>query len=177
MKKTLLSAIGATLMLLGHSSLIYAADGSIDISGGGVAGTTCTINGGSSNLSPQLPPVSPSALAIAGSTAGRTPFQLQLTDCPTGGSVTTYFEPGPSVNFTTGRLTLDAGGATNVEVGLLNDTFGRIQLGAPFGSQGSQVVSIATPTVNFNYYAQYESLGQAGPGAANTRVEYSLIYQ
>ena len=66
-----------------------------------------------------LPTVSKQTLAAAGNVAGRTPFQIKLANCSEG-KVATYFEPGATVDFNTGRLlNQDATGAKNVNVQLL----------------------------------------------------------
>lgn len=179
MSKNILVALTGMAILMVGASAAHAADGTIDITGS-ISGNTCVINGGASakDFTVALPPVATSALAVAGSNAGRTPFQIALTNCaPDTGKVSAYFEAGPSVNTTSGRLVPDAGGATKVEVGVLNDTFGHIQLGAAYPTQNSQIVDISGGAANLNYYAQYESLGGATAGAVKTRVQYSLVYQ
>ncbi|MPV69575.1 fimbrial protein [Burkholderia sp. BE17] len=179
MKKTLLSAAIVATSLIALAPAAQAADGTIDFTGS-VVGTTCEIrgNGGGSDFTVALPPVSTTSLASAGSWAGRTKFDIKLSNCsPQTGLVQTYFEPGPTVNQNTGRLIVDQGGATNVEIGLLNDTFGKIKAGAAVASQNSQTVNIAGGNANMSYYAQYESLGGAKAGAANSRVQYTMSYQ
>jgi major type 1 subunit fimbrin (pilin) len=91
--------------------------------------------------------------------------------------VSAYFEPGASINPDTGRLIVDDGGATNVEIGLLSDSFGSVVAGAAVGSQNSQVIDIVGGAANLKYYAQYESLGSATAGAVVSRVQYTLIYE
>ena len=62
-----------------------------------------------------------SNLKNAGDVAGRTPFQINLTNCAAAGKVATYFEPGATIDFNTGRLLNQAtsGAATNVNIQLL----------------------------------------------------------
>ena len=55
-------------------------------------------------LTINLPTVSSQTLKNAGDVAGRTPFQINLTNCSSAGKVATYFEPGATVDFNTGRL-------------------------------------------------------------------------
>ena len=83
-----------------------AADGTITFTGQ-ITSQTCTIsgNGAGKNLTVTLPTVSTSALATAGTTAGRTPFNIALSNCtPNSGNVSTYFEPGATVDTATGQL-------------------------------------------------------------------------
>ncbi|AIY41647.1 Fimbrial protein precursor [Collimonas arenae] len=179
MKKNLIvAAIAAASVFVAFAPAAYAADGEISIEGN-ITSKTCTINGGNKNFTVTLPTVSAGTLAVAGTWAGRTPFTIKLTNCsPTGGQVATYFEPGPTVNKDTGRLRVDTGGATKVEIGLLTDAFASIDAAAAVGSQKSQVVSISTAgAAELNYYAQYESTGGTTEGRVRTRVNYTMMYQ
>lgn len=173
-----------TLVLAGAATATQfasAADGTITFSGN-VTAQTCTINGNgssSNNFTVTLPTVSTSALASAGQTAGRTPFSIALTACtPASGNVRVYFEPGPTVDTSTGNLILASGGATNVQIGLLNADLTAIKLGAADASQNSKSVAIsATGAATLPFYAQYFSTGTATAGAANSSVMYTLAYQ
>lgn len=174
MKKTIFALAAIGIGALGQAA--YAADGTINITGN-IVGTTCTINGGTTNVDVALPPVSTTALAAAGQTAGSTPFRIALTNCSADQKVSTHFEAGPTVNQETGRLIVDAGGAKNVEIGLLNDAHQPIVAGAAHASQNSQEVDIVGGVANLDYFARYEATGVAGAGAANSRVQYTLVYQ
>ncbi|MET3228981.1 UNVERIFIED_ORG: major type 1 subunit fimbrin (pilin) [Burkholderia sp. 1263] len=176
MKKTLLSSAFAAAALIALTGPAHAADGQIDFAGSVIA-STCVIDAGVTNKTVGLPAVAATTLATAGSSAGRTPFDIQLSACDQDISVAAVFEPGATVNPATGRLIVDAGGATNVEIGLLNNDFGHIQLGAAESAQGSQRVDITDGAATLQYYAQYESLGGATAGAANSRVQYTLSYE
>lgn len=179
-KKTFSYAMAAAFSVVAFASSVQAADGTIDFTGI-VNGQTCTINGGGAgkNFSVALPPVSTSALATAGEWAGRTQFSIKLTDCvPDSGLVSTRFESGPTVNLGSGSLIIDTAlGAKNVEIGLLNSDYSKIMVGAPEASQNSKSVSMTAGTATLNYFAQYEATGVSEPGAANTRVQYTMIYQ
>ncbi|MDR6491716.1 fimbrial protein [Paraburkholderia sp. 22099] len=176
MKKTLLSSAFAAAALIALTGPTHAADGQIDFAGSVIA-STCVIDAGVTNKTVGLPAVAATTLATAGSSAGRTPFDIQLSACDQDISVAAVFEPGATVNPATGRLIVDAGGATNVEIGLLNNDFGHIQLGAAESAQGSQRVDITDGAATLQYYAQYESLGGATAGPANSRVQYTLSYE
>ncbi|KVN39766.1 fimbrial protein [Burkholderia pyrrocinia] len=175
----------SALLLVGAatvSQVASAADGTITFNGS-ITAQTCKIDGngsGSNNFTVPMLNVSTSALAAAGQTAGTKDFNIALTACtPASGNVHAYFEPGPKVNTATGNLFLDAGGATNVEIRLLNaGDFSPIKLGAADASQNSQSVAIsAAGTATLKYYAQYYATGAATAGAANSSVMYSLVYQ
>jgi len=180
MKRNLVSALilASTAMV---AQLASANDGTITFNGQ-VTAQTCTINGngtGAKDFLVTLPSVSTSALAGAGQTAGRTPFSIALSACtPDSGNVHTYFEPGITTDASTGNLKLDAGGASNVQIGLLNSDFTPIKAGFADASQNSKPVVIASGSATLSYYAQYVATGgAAGAGAANSSVMYTLVYQ
>ncbi len=155
-----------------------AADGTIEFTGA-VTSVTCVINGGTKDLTVVLPTVSTDALAVAGSEAGRTPFTIELTGCDPGtGKVSTFFESDDHVDMLTGNLNVDDGGATKVQIGLLNDAHEKIKVGATVGQQNSQQVTVSTGgEATLNYYAQYESLGETTSGEVKSRVRYSISYE
>jgi len=181
MKKTsFLSAAAAMAGLLAIAPFAHANDGTIEFTGM-VTALTCTINGapGAENFTVPLPPVSTSSLTAVGSSAGRTPFSITLTGCtPNNGQVATYFEPGDTVDMGTNQLIVDAGGAENVQLRLLNSDFSKILAGAAQASQNSTPVSIDAGNATLNYYVEYAQNGLLGatPGAANSRIQYTLIY-
>lgn len=178
------SQIITALFLWSTSTLSFAVDGTVTFTGT-VTSNTCTINGGGTNNSftVTLPKVSASALnAAPDNTAGRTAFNIALTSCvPASGTVHTYFEPGSTVNLSTGRLTTTV---TNVEIGLLNgDDSSDIKIGATDGTtpgtQNSHAVPISVAgAATLSYFAEYNAkAGAAGTGAVNTSVRYTLVYQ
>lgn len=181
MKKTaFFSAAAAMTGLLAVAPFAHATDGTIEFTGM-VTALTCTINGGNGgeNFSVALPPVSTSSLAAVGSSAGRTPFAITLTDCtPDNGQVATYFEPGMTVDMTTNQLNVDLGGATNVQLRLLNNDYSKILAGSPVATQNSLPTSINSGSATLNYFVEYAQNGASGatPGAANSRIQYTLIY-
>jgi major type 1 subunit fimbrin (pilin) len=163
------------------SQFAFAADGTITITGT-VTAQTCTINGngsGSNNFTVPLISVSASSLPSAGTPAGATPFNIALSACtPASGNVHTFFEPGPTVDTATGNLIIATGGATNVEIQLLNGDSTPIKLGVVDTSQNSKSVAIsAGGTATLNYIAQYIATGAATPGAVSTSVMYTMVYQ
>ncbi|VWD43963.1 MULTISPECIES: fimbrial protein [Burkholderia] len=180
MSKKALSILMATAGLLAAASSAHAADGTITITGE-ITAQTCTIsgNGGGKDFTVGLKEVSTSALATVGATAGRLPFNIVLSNCsPNSGNASVYFEPGTTVNTTTGNLKNDKGTATNVEIGLLNKDASSIKLGAAKGQQNSQTVPISNATATLDYYAQYVATGGAATsGSVNTSVMYSISYQ
>lgn len=161
---------------------VYAVDGTITINGE-VTDKTCDIvSGANGNMDVTLPTVSKSALKVAGDTVGRTPFQIKLENCTAGASVATYFEPGPTVDFNSGRLiNTDTAGATNVNVQLVGDNGNPILVKGVDAATGlqtnSQKVDVsAAGTADLNYYAEYYATGAATAGIVTTSVKYTIIY-
>lgn len=165
------------LVMLALAGTAHASDGTITFSGA-VTGSTCTVqlNGGSASGTVTLPTVSTSALTSAGSTAGSTPFTLDVSNCTFSGgltAVTAYFEAGANVDGTTGRLT-NTGGAGNVQL--------QLYLGSNYASKvaaGQSSQNTATPltgTGQLRYGVEYYATGTATAGSVASTVTYSLIY-
>ncbi|HEX3379203.1 MAG TPA: fimbrial protein [Paraburkholderia sp.] len=180
MKFTRSLAFAAIATAVGIPTASFAADGTITFNGT-ITPQTCTISGEGAgpNFTVTLPTVSTSALAIDGTPAGGTPFTIALTNCsPDSGTAQTYFEPGPTVDTATGRLRNATGTASNVEVGLLNDDYSLIHLGAAQTSQNSKSAAISGGSALLKYIAQYVATGgAAGAGSVNTTTLYSIVYQ
>lgn len=183
--------LAASLLLAVLSPAASASDGTITFTGR-ITTNTCTIsgNGGGTDFTVALPPVSASTLATAGNIAGRTPFNFQLTGCtPATADVAVYFEPGAAVDLATGRLinttvsapaTDDSPGitaATNVQIGVLNADLTNVAVGAAFASQNTQQVAITGGTASLQYYAQYVATGGAATaGVFTSALTYSVVY-
>lgn len=173
-------------LLLGVIGLAFAGSalatsGTITFTGK-VTDTTCNISvHGESNIATvTLPTVPVSALLHAGNTAGTTPFTIALSDCSgtTFGTAHTFFEAGPLVEMTTGRLNNadSSGGATNVQVELLNSALSPIKAGATDALQGDIEVNNTAGTTTLNYFARYYATDAAKAGSVNTQVDYTIIY-
>ncbi|MEC3768669.1 MULTISPECIES: fimbrial protein [Cupriavidus] len=160
----------------------HAVDGTITFNGN-ITAQTCKINGNGTTFSDftvRLPTVSASTLKQLGDVAGQTPFNIALTDCtPDTGNVHTFFEAGPTTDATTGNLIVDAGGATNVQIRLLNGGTANTPIKAGYTnlSQNSNAVALVNGAATLWYYAQYYATGQATAGAANSSVMYSISYE
>lgn len=185
MRMKVVSLLLASAGIAVASTAAQASDGTISINGS-VLAATCKINGGtggSSNATAELPKVTITNLAAAGTTTGRTPFTLDLTGCSVdAGSPTkvgVLFEPGTSVDSTSGRLHLNAGttqlpAAKNVQIQLRDGNQRVINVGA----SPAQMVTIGNDgNATLTNYAEYYATGVATAGAANTSVTYSLVYQ
>ncbi|EWS77675.1 type 1 fimbrial protein [Xylella taiwanensis] len=184
MKNFALSSLTSAALVFCGSAL--AADGTITITGK-VTDRTCTItgNGGTSqSFALPLPTVSFSSLNSEGKTTARTPFYIELTNCTAGSTVATYFEPGPSVDFKSGRLLNQSTGnsaATNVQVQLLGSN-GQFLPILAVGSNGAQtnsqwVAVDSTGAASLHYYSEYYATGVSTAGNVTTNVQYTIIYQ
>lgn len=162
---------------------VQAADGNITFNGK-VTDQTCTISTPSGkDFIVTLPTVSSSTLGAVSATAGRTPFAINLTKCSKG-QVATYFEPGATVDFKTGRLNnqTKTNAANNVQIQLLgsNNQFLPILAATNNGAQtNSQWVVVANDgdSADLNYYAEYYATAAAGAGDVTSNVQYTIIYQ
>ncbi|MFU8927028.1 fimbrial protein [Acinetobacter puyangensis] len=178
MKKFALIAVAASVVGITNAQ---AADGTITINGL-VTDKTCDIvTPAGKDFTVTLPTVSRQTLAAAGDVAGRTPFQIKLDNCSEG-KVATYFEPGATVDFNTGRLLNQAtAGATNVDVQLLGETNQVIPVlaaGSNGAQENSQWVDVAEGgSADLNYYAEYYATAASTAGEVTTSVQYTIIYQ
>jgi major type 1 subunit fimbrin (pilin) len=199
MQRTFFSAaLTAALSLAALTpQLARAADGTITYNGA-VTDTTCTVTGGGAatgtgNVTVQLPDVSSNILGGAGLTAGKTPFSLILgggTKCTNGKTAALWIETTqtPALNNVTRALRNQAsGGATNVEVQLINPANDQpIDLSVnSMVANGDTVIagsnqpaaSIAGNTATLNYAAQYLAVdGASTAGAVSTYLTYSMQY-
>jgi type 1 fimbria pilin len=142
----------------------------------------CTVNAGSTGLTVTLPTIASRALSTTGSTAGETPFNINLS-CQAG---------------TTVLITMSAANANATNTGVINSTTGTgfaTKVGVQLLYAGTNVNGSVTPTpVTFNtaqnlgaspsgamaiqYYAQYFATGTpvtAGNVAATAT--FNMSYQ
>jgi major type 1 subunit fimbrin (pilin) len=182
MKTSVISALVAAVLGLAAAGA-HASDGTITFNGA-LTATTCTINGNgtsSKNFTVTLPTVSTSILTTAGDTAGTTGFNVALTACSPVTSTSTaavFFESGPTTDLSdAGLLLVDAGGAQNVKLRLLNSDMSPIKAGFSRDLQGSKSASIQSGAATLYYNVQYYAKGATTAGAANSSVVYSIDYQ
>lgn len=199
MKKTILAA--ALVAVMGVVALApqaaKAADGTITFNGQ-ITDTSCTISGGGAatgtgNITVTLPTVSTSALPAAGKTAGDTNFSLVLgggANCVNGKTAALWVETSqtPALDSATGALkNQTAGGATNVEVRMMNPANNQpinlginaaVTNGATVTAANNQpAATIAANTATLNYSAQYLATGGASTaGAVSTYLTYTMQY-
>lgn len=173
MKKIILAASALAL----GSVAAHAADGTVTINGK-VTDQTCKVSANSKDITVTLPTVGVGSLATAGTTAGRTPFTINLENCKAG-QVSAFFETGGNVDAASGRLN-NTGGASNVQVQLLSDS----SVVIPVLANAAQAPVTTKATVAkdadsaaLNYYAEYYATGAAKAGDVATSVKYTINYQ
>jgi len=136
---------------------------------------TCTVAAGSQNFTVTLPTVSTAALPSVASTAGRTPFNINL-NCPTGGAETSITFASNTASGTTGVMTSTAtGGSSSRAVG--------VQLldadGVPMAFNTAQDLG-TSPTGSWAlpFYAQYyRTSGTFRAGTVTATATFTLTYQ
>lgn len=152
-----------------------ASDGTITFQGE-VKAVTCAI--ATPSFTVTLPTVSTSTLAQANDTAGTTRFVIAITGCNGGlNNANAFFESGPNVDSTTGRLKNVTGSATNVDLQLLTAAGTAIDLSKAYGSQyTAQTNNIASTNAVLEYAVRYFAKGVSTAGTVNTTVTYSVVY-
>lgn len=163
-----------------------ASTGTITFSGE-LTDTTCnvSVNGMGADATVVLPTVSINQLTQDKEVAGRTSFNLNLSDCvivtEAGKSkVSAFFQPGSTVDLTSGRLKNVGGSATNVQLQLLDATGGLNIINAGNTDQMNAMAYVDISSdgkTTLPYAVEYYSLGQATPGTVTSSVVYNLQYK
>jgi major type 1 subunit fimbrin (pilin) len=171
----------AALGFLGAASSAFASDGTITINGK-VIDATCVVSVSGASTSGTatvtLPTVSKSVLSTAGSTAGQTLLQLNLTGCPTSGAARAFFE-STNVDLGTGFLINKATTpAQNVQVQVLNNTTSTpLDLRDGGNANNAYVTFDASGNAQLPYALRYVANGVSTAGNVQTQLVYSIQYQ
>ncbi|MGC4012204.1 MAG: fimbrial protein [Pseudomonas sp.] len=179
------SKLHAALICLAGAGLCTQAfaaapqTGVINITGK-VTETSCVLDASATNISVNLPPVDKDLLAAAQSSTGRTGFTMKVTSCADGVKVSAAFTPDSNVDAYGNLKNSAAGGASNVQVQLLDQNYAAINVNTDNAtSQAARAVTVsgANP-VTLQYYAQYYSqAGSAGAGDVAAMANYQLTYE
>lgn len=182
----------SSLILLGMSSPVFAAVGTINFSGA-VNSTTCSgsVTGGTSGSSTEstviLPEVLVGDLNAPGDTAGEKTFSISLTDGSGGPcSITTagtatyavpFFEFDANKVNANGRLINSAiGGAENVDIQILDGSSNPINIVGDYTDQKNNIV-VAADKMNYLYKARYYATGSSSVGAVSSNISYNIFYK
>lgn len=172
----------AVLIAATATSAAMASDGTINFNGE-LKAETCkvSVNGGSATgTTVTLPTLSSNLLATAGQVAGATNFLIQLSECDASiNTAAAYFEAGSTVDPLSGNLKNTTGGATKVQLQLLDATNGSaIKAGSDTQVTSTSRIAVASDrTAVLPYSVQYYSQGSATPGTVVSAVTYSINYQ
>ena len=164
------------------SQAVMAQDGVIYFTGA-IVDQTCTINGGTPDLTVDMGSASRNALAAAGNTSGGTSFAIDLTACTADTPVRTRFLMDGGVDLASGEVKTDntGGGGDALRIRLYNaaDAAGiPIKIGSS-GDQGSSNVNIVGGAARLEYVAKFVRTASAAPlgvGPVTGRVAYELSY-
>lgn len=188
MKVSAIATVLITSLGMVASNVNAASTGTITFTGA-VTANTCdvSIENNGSDATITLPTVSTDVLTNPGDTAGRTAFTMALSNCTvqTAGkqdTVSAFFQAGPSVNLSTGRLnntSTTSTDATNVSLQLLDVTgnYQPIKVGNTSQITGTQGVKIANSKATLPYAVEYYAEGQSTAGAVTSTVVYNLQYK
>lgn len=187
MKKTLVGLSILAVLGLGNTVANAASSGTITFNGE-LTDSTCDVevNGQSSDASVTLPTVSIKQLTQPGNTAGRTAFNMKLSDCVVGtegghSKVAAFFQPGATVDLATGRLkNTNTSGATMVDLQLLDVTgnYSAINVGNTDQVESMGYVDIESDgSAVLPYAVEYYANGQTTPGTVTSSVVYNLQYK
>jgi major type 1 subunit fimbrin (pilin) len=183
MKKTLLSA--ALIAGFGVAAIApqaaRATDGTITFNGK-VLSSTCTVSNASGGVvTVTLPDVVKTAFTTSGSTAGLTPFSLNLTGCPTtpsGVVVGATFTGNSNIDGTTGAIqNPTTAGYSNVEVQMTNASGSTpFNLNTTPNPVSTSIDGSGNATLSYaaRYYQPTSTAITAG--TVNTSVTFTLTY-
>lgn len=186
MKKSVVSASVCAILTIATFSTQAASTGTITFNGE-LTDTTCEvdINGQGSDATVVLPTVGVNQLTASGDTTGRTSFNMNISDCVIGtegghSKVSAFFQPGNTVDLSTGRLKNVGGSATNVDLRLLDasNNYAPINVGNTDQVNNMAYVDInADGTANIPYAVEYYANAQTTPGTVTSSVVYNLQYK
>lgn len=166
----MLKRITLASLLLAIAGGAYAVDGTVTVNGT-ISAATCTVTPSATTVT--LPTVSKTALAVAGATAGAVPWSVSVSAC-SAATINTYFEPGSTVN-ANGRL-INSGTATNVDGEILTSTYGVVNLGAAYGTQGTSPVAVSASAATQQFFVRYYATGAATAGTFASSFTFTMIY-
>jgi len=139
-----------------------------------VASNACSVSSASQNLTVSLPAVATGAFGGTGSTAGATPFSIQL-NCPGGAtSNTVLLQLDANSPFSSSVLS-NSGSATSIGVQVLDGSGNPVQFGTP-----QAIGTTTSPQIVANFRARYyqTSNNAAGiPGSVSATATFTISYQ
>lgn len=176
-KSVIALSVLTTLFIAGTTHA--ASNGTITFNGE-LTATTCdvSVEGQGPDATVILPTLGVNVLDAASKTAGKTRFNMALTNCAgTLNTASAYFEDGATVN-AQGRL-INSGTASNVDLQLLDGSGSRgvINVGSSEQIANTTYVDTSSGTASLPYDVQYFATAATQPGTVVSSVVYSLQYK
>ena len=172
---TLFAVLGATV-----SSANAASTGTITFNGE-LTATTCdaVVDNQAADATVVLPTVGINQLVNPGETAGRTGFNIALTNCQGPlQSASAFFEAGPTVDLASGHLKT-SGTATNVSLQLRDESSATGDvIVAGNGNQAANTAyqNVSSGSANLPYSVEYFADAATTAGTVISQVVYSIQY-
>lgn len=171
LSKIKLAMVASTLLL---TSGAYAE--TINFTGTIVDSSCVATVDSSGSSSVALGKVSKSSLATSGATAAPTPFTISVTGCTASASVAIKFDGTPVTgNNALLALTQETGVATNVGIGIFNNTSTNSSQISLYDASATQTTD-TTGAASFPFVAKYVAVGTATAGSANSSATFSITY-
>lgn len=180
MKK--LALVASLAVVLGSVSLAQAASTGTITFNGELTANTCDVqvDGQTADALVILPTIETAQLQAQNLTAGRTAFNMALSNCiGTLTTASTFFEAGTTVDLVTGHLN-NSGTATNVSLQLRDGSSASqavIKAGDTSQVNGNTYVDVTTGTANLPYAVEYYANGPTTAGTVISSVVYSIQYK
>lgn len=181
MKKVIMTSLLASAMFT-TGAVSAASSGTITFNGE-LTANTCdvSVDGQGADATVTLPTVSVSQLDKATKTSGQTGFNMTLSNCSgTLESASAFFEAGPSLDLSTGRLINLSGTAENVSLELLDASsasYAVIQAGNQNQITNTTYKDISSGSATLPYAIRYYAEAPTTAGTVNSNIVYSIQYQ
>ncbi|MCT4706700.1 type 1 fimbrial protein [Enterobacteriaceae bacterium H11S18] len=181
MKKVITSAALLAVIAAASMSAQAASTGTITFNGE-LTATTCDANvdGQGPDATIVLPTIGTNQLTAQGQTAGRTGFNIGLSNCAgTLQTASAFFEAGSSVDLPTGHLKNMTGDATNVSLQLRENGGSEqvIQAGNSNQTANASYFDISSGSADLPYNVEYFADAATTAGTVVSDVVYSIQYK
>ncbi|MGR7254658.1 fimbrial protein [Klebsiella aerogenes] len=184
MKKIISSAALLALFSVAAMNAQAASSGTITFNGE-LTATTCDadVDGQGPDATIVLPTIGTNQLTTAAQTAGRTGFNIGLSNCAgTLQTASAFFEAGSTVDLATGHLkniSNDPAPATNVSLQLLDEGNAEavIQAGNSNQTANTTYYDTSSGSADLPYAVEYYADGATTAGPVVSNVVYSIQYK
>jgi major type 1 subunit fimbrin (pilin) len=183
MKKLVIAA--SLVAVFGSVGMVQAASTGTITFNGELTASTCAVvvEGQTADATVTLPTIGTNQLTTADQTAGRTGFNMALSDCSgTLKTVSAFFEAGESTDLVSGHLKNMTGTAEKVSL-QLRDGSSSSQAVIQAGNQNQKLNTVYVPydlstgTATLPYSVEYYADGTTTAGTVISNVVYSIQYK